>query len=353
MAQIRERQSKTGKKSYLVRIRIKGFDETTATFSRLTDAKRWAQETEVEIRSGRYFKIAEASRHTLNDAIERFSDQMLIHNNKTFTNYRNHLSYWKNRLGKKPLSEISTPLIAQCRDELSRETTVRGKIRSQSTVNRYLAALSSVLSIASSEWEWIELNPVLKVKKYKESKGRVRFLSDEERDALIDACRDSNCKGLLLAVMIALSTGARRMEVWGLRWSDVDLKKGFMTLKETKNNETRSVPIQSLALDLLRNHSKVRRIDTDRIFPSKTNPENPFDFRNPFQKALKKAQIEDFSWHDLRHSCASYLVMNGVQLRTVAEILGHKTFQMVMRYSHLSPDHLREAVLGMNRKMFS
>ena len=152
--------------------------------------------------------------------------------------------------------------------------------------------------------------------------------------------------------MIALSTGARRMEVWGLRWSDVDLNKGFMTLKETKNNETRSVPIQSIALDLLRNHSKVRRIDTDRIFPSKTNPENPFDFRNPFQKALKKAQIEDFSWHDLRHSCASYLVMNGVQLRTVAEILGHKTFQMVMRYSHLSPDHLKEAVLGMNKKMF-
>ena len=178
MAQIRERQSKSGKKSYLVRIRIKGFDETTATFSRLTDAKRWAQETEVEIRSGRYFKTAEASRHTLNDAIERFSDQMLIHNNKTFTNYRNHLSYWKNRLGKKPLSEISTPLIDQCRDELSRETTVIGKIRSQSTVNRYLAALSSVLSIASNEWEWIELNPVLKVKKYKESKGRVRFLSD-------------------------------------------------------------------------------------------------------------------------------------------------------------------------------
>ena len=81
---------------------------------------------------------------------------------------------------------------------------------------------------------------------------------------------------------------------------------------------------------------------------------NEFEyFRRELCKALKKAQIEDFSWHDLRHSCASYLVMNGVQLRTVAEILGHKTFQMVMRYSHLSPDHLREAVLGMNQKMFS
>merc|ERR1711991_814696 len=86
-----------------------------------------------------------------------------------------HLSYWKNRLGKKPLSEISTPLIAQCRDELSRETTVRGKIRSQSTVNRYLAALSSVLSIASNEWEWIELNPVLKVKNIKNPRGEFAF----------------------------------------------------------------------------------------------------------------------------------------------------------------------------------
>ena len=152
--------------------------------------------------------------------------------------------------------------------------------------------------------------------------------------------------------MIALSTGARRMEVWGLKWSDVDLKKGFMILKETKNKETRSVPIQSVALDLLREFSKVRRIDTELVFPSKINPKTPFDFRNPFNKALEKAQILDFSWHDLRHSCASYLVMNGVQLRTVAEILGHKTFQMVMRYSHLSPDHLKEAISGMNQKIF-
>ena len=209
-----------------------------------------------------------------------------------------------------------------------------------------------ILSTASNEWQWIELNPVRKVKKFTEPKGRVRFLSDDERESLLDACINSDSRGLYLAVIIALSTGARRMEVWGLKWSDVDLKKGILYFKDTKNKETRSVPIQGVALELLRDFSRVRRIDTERIFPSKTNPENPLDFRSPFLKALKETQVDDFTWHDLRHSCASYLVMNGVQLRTVAEILGHKTFQMVMRYSHLSPDHLKDAISGMNRAIF-
>jgi integrase len=352
MAQIRERVTKSGKKSYLVRIRIKGFDEVTATFSRKTDATRWAQEEEVKMRSGRYLSVAEASRHTLSDAIRRYCDQVLIHNEKTLENYRHHLGFWRERIGNKLLSEVTTPLIAQLRDELKSEVTVRGKLRSSGTVNRYLAALSAVLSTASNEWQWIELNPVRKVKKFTEPKGRVRFLSDDERESLLDACRNSDSRGLYLAVIIALSTGARRMEVWGLKWSDVDLKKGILYFKDTKNKETRSVPIEGVTLELLRDFSRVRRIDTERIFPSKTNPENPFDFRSPFLKALKEAQVDDFTWHDLRHSCASYLVMNGVQLRTVAEILGHKTFQMVMRYSHLSPDHLKDAISGMNRTIF-
>ena len=98
--------------------------------------------------------------------------------------------------------------------------------------------------------------------------------------------------------------------------------------------------------------SKVPQIDTDLVFPSPKNPQKNFDFRRPFQMALKAAQIEDFRWHDLRHCAASYLVMAGVDMRTVAEILGHKTLQMTQRYAHLSPEHLKDAVAKMNLKIF-
>jgi integrase len=137
-----------------------------------------------------------------------------------------------------------------------------------------------------------------------------------------------------------------------LSWKDVDLKNGFITFEETKNDEPRSVPLQGHALELMLKRSKVPRFGTDLVFPSRVDQQKHFDFRRPFQMALKASQIEDFRWHDLRHCAASYLVMAGVDMRTVAEILGHKTMQMTQRYTHLSPEHLKDAVAKMNHKIF-
>ena len=142
------------------------------------------------------------------------------------------------------------------------------------------------------------------------------------------------------------------MEIWGLRWADVDLKAGKATLRETKNRQTRSLPIQAYALKLVKQKSKVRRIDTDLLFPSTINSKKPFDFRKAWTAALKKAKIADFRWHDLRHSAASYLAMNGGSIREIAEILGHKTLQMSMRYAHLTENHSTSLVRAMNEKMF-
>ena len=103
------------------------------------------------------------------------------------------------------------------------------------------------------------------------------------------------------------------------------------------------------ALELLQEHSKVRRLDTDLLFPGK-NPEKPIDLRKPFDNALKQAEIADFRWHDLRHCTASYLAMNGASLAEIAEVLGHKTLQMVKRYAHLSDGHVSSVVESMNKK---
>ena len=352
MAQIRERIKKNGKKSYLVRIRMKGKPEATASFERLTDARLWASATETEIREGRYTKTNEAQRHTFSDLVERYIRDVLPRKPKIQAEYALQLKWWAKQIGDVLLSDLTSSLISEQRDLLSEKVTNRKTIISNARVNRYMATLSTTITTAVKEWEWMEDNPLRKVSKLKEPRGRVRYLSTEERERLLKACRESHNKDLYTAAILALSTGGRRIEVLSLRWKNVDLKNGFITFEETKNDEPRSVPLAGHAFELMLERSKVPRIDTDLVFPSPKNPQNHFDFRRPFQIALKTAQIEDFRWHDLRHCAASYLVMAGVDMRTVGEILGHKTMQMTQRYAHLSPEHLKDAVAKMNLKIF-
>jgi integrase len=230
-------------------------------------------------------------------------------------------------------------MIIEAREALRREPDRYGRARKGSIANRYLAALSHLLTVAVKEWHWLERNPMLQVGKLKESKGRTRYLSDGEREALLAECKKH--QAFYVAVVLALSTGARKSEIMGLRWAYADLSRGLITLEETKNGETRSIPLAGSALNLLREWGKVRRIDTDHVFPSRHNPEQPIDLRRPWEEALKRAGIQDFCFHDLRHSCASYLAMSGATPSEIAGILGHKTLAMVKRYAHLNPAHLQ------------
>ena len=351
MASIQERK-KNGKPSYTAKIRLKGHQPVFQTFTRKTDAVRWANQTEAAITEGRFFKTAESQKHTLSDLIQRYIRDVLPRKAKVFVEYASQLKWWEEQIGDVRLSELSTSLISEQRDLLSRTITNRKKPMSPARVNRYMAALSTALNTAIREWEWMDDNPMRKISKLKEPRGRVRYLSDEERERLLDACKDSANTNLYLIVVLALSTGARQQEIWDLRWSDVNLIKGLITFSETKNDEFRSVPLKGHPLKLLLEHSRIRREDSNIVFPSKKNPAVSYDFRNPWKKALLVAEVEDFRWHDLRHSCASYLAMNGVQMRTIAEILGHKTLSMVQRYTHLNAEHLSDAISDMNNKMF-
>jgi integrase len=179
----------------------------------------------------------------------------------------------------------------------------------------------------------------------------VRFLDNEERKKLLEACRESKSKDLYCAVVIALSTGCRKTELMSLRWPQVDLQRGQIILEETKNDERRSVPLVGHALDLIKERAKVRRLDSDFVFPGK-KPGKSRDLRRPWQEALKATGVKNFRWHDLRHSCASYLAMNGATESEIAEVLGHKTLQMVKRYAHLSEPHTSKVVASMNEKIF-
>jgi integrase len=126
----------------------------------------------------------------------------------------------------------------------------------------------------------------------------------------------------------------------------------MIVFRDTKNTEHRGVPLVGLALDVMREHAKVQRIDTNLVFPNASG-KRPLSIRSAWEVAVKRAGLEDFTFHDLRHSCASYLAMNGATLSAIGAVLGHKSLQMVKRYSHLAEDHTRTVLTRMNSSIFN
>jgi len=259
------------------------------------------------------------------------------------------LAWFEKRFAGKSVADVTAAEVAEARDALTTEEYARGKgqgerrKRSGATVNRYLAALSHMFSIAQKEWNIVDLNPVRSVAKRKESRGRVRFLSDAELERLLEACAKSAWHPLRALVLLAVSTGGRRGELIGLKWSDVDLKQGTATLHNTKNGERRVLPLKGKALKALEAIRELKLNDSARsdfVFPAPSGlPDNFENFDRHWYDALDIAGIEDFKFHDLRHTCASYLAAQGATLLEIADVLGHKTTAMVKRYSHLATQH--------------
>jgi integrase len=360
MATIQKRKNDDGTTGYRAMIRLKGHPMASATFTRLTDAREWAKTTESDMKAGRYFGASK--RKTLGDLFDKY-EKSAAPRLKSWDGVKRRLDWWRAQAGGQLLDAITPARIAEWRDELL--TTPKqngGGQRSGADVNRTIAALSSAMTHAVKELGWIERNPCERVTKPKEAGGRVRFLSDDELPRLLDAVRASSHPDLLPAVLLALTTGARKGEILGLRWSQIDFKRRAITLHqgETKNNAGRALPLSGEVVELLQARNKVRRIDDDRVFPAPDGSKE-LELREPWKTALVQAGIDvretkaktrrkdappvqtsDFRWHDLRHTAASYLTMAGVSAIEVARVLGHKTLAMSLRYSHLAPDRVTE-----------
>ena len=370
MANITKRSNKDGTTTYKVLVRLKGHPAQTASFQRLTDAKKWASATETAIRENRHFQSREAKKRTLRELITKYKQSASA---KTLSDRKHIFLYWSDALGAYLLQDITPARIADKRDEL----TLTGK--APATVQKYLATLSHVFSMAVKEYGWLDSNPITKVTKPSLPNGRVRFLSDDERDALIKAASPDDANkmhpALLPVITLALSTGMRQAEIMYLFWREpksppadtawgvVHIDTAKIVLHATKNGSKRVLPLVGPAMDMLKEMKQIRRLDTDLVFPAKRPPKKrdeagnplpiePIDLRKPWENALKKAGIENFKFHDLRHSCASYLAMGGASLSEIAEVLGHKSLSMVARYSHLSEAHTAGVVERMNSRIF-
>ena len=359
MAEIKKRKKKNGKYSYTATIRIKGYPSLSATFEKLTDAQIWISENETPRKKGKHIKESVSQKHTVAELIDRYIEFELPHRKSDQDKYKMHLEWWRKQIGAYYLSALDNIMLTEYRDKLSKENCliprkgmspkISEKTRSNATVNRYMASLSTVLSVAVKEYGWIEENPMLKVIKKKEPRGRVRFLEDKEVAKLLAECQKESYE-LYLCVLIALSTGARYSEITNLTWKNIDMKHKQFHFLNTKNGEDRGVAITSNVYEKLKEFKKVQRIGSDLVFSNNEN--NVLYLRGQFERALKRAKIKDFHFHDLRHTAASYLAKGGASLLEIATILGHKTLAMVQRYSHLTKGHTATVLETMNQEMF-
>ncbi len=344
MATIRERIRRDGTSVYNVQVRIAGFPERTGTFSTHAKAVKWARHIEGEMEDGKHFRSAEAKRKSLADAIARYVKDE-VPKKRDGEMHETTLRWWKGELGHLKLADVTTAIIIEYRDKLKRKEH-RGKRLSSARVNRYVACLRHLFTVVRREWHWISYNPMDGVSMLPEGKGRIRHLNDDERKALLaETAKDST---LHTFVVIALSTACRAGELQKLTWADVDLEAGRLLFRDTKNAQARSAWISAAALDLLKEHGKVRKLNGGPVFEGKGN--NRYDYHKPFRVAVAAAGIPDLRFHDLRHTAATYLAQQGATEQQLRAIGGWKS-GIVSRYVHLAAEDAKGALARLAEKV--
>jgi len=234
------------------------------------------------------------------------------------------LNFWIKALGDKPIIDITTTDINEALSTLPAHLK-------NATINRYVAAISVVFSYACRKYG-LQINPVRNVPSLPENNERIRFLSEAERTRLFGSCRASQWDKLYLLVLLAITTGARKGELTQLRWDDIDFDRRTAYVATTKNGQPKVLPLTDSVIKELQLFDTK---DNSLIFASKVKEDVAYCFTKPWKKALEDAEIKDFRFHDLRHTCASYLAQSGASLLEISFVLGHKQISVTQRYAHL------------------
>lgn len=343
MATIDKRRTRDGGVRWRARIRRRGMSETESFGSR-AKAERWAKEVERAIERGDWVPITEPDDIRLDQLLDHF-----LASEERSSDTRRQLEWWRSKIGSESVAAISKRRILRHREILAREEVRPGRQRSPATVNRYLSALSALYTWALKKG-WIDHHPLRGISPMSEGEGRVRYLSDDDRERLLDSCLECGGVNLHALATLAISTGARRGELLGLRWSDIDLRSGSVVLGTGKSSTRRTLPLAGPAIDTLRPLAKVRRIGGDEVFADRSG-RVAFP-RRAWEAAVRDAEIDDFRFHDLRHSAAAYLAQGGASLAEIAEFLGHRSLQAVQRYAHLTDRRSHLGVDRLHRRLF-
>ena len=273
------------------------------------------------------------------------------------------MAWWQAKIGHLTLLEVDEDDIFYAIEELSSKKPryyagkdadgnsiykAKNKPYTAATLNRYVATMAALFTwcikkrIAPKGWT----NPCQGVEKSPEHNEVVRFLDKDERVALLDACKQSKWPKLYLLTLLALTTGARSGELKRLKWGDIDLERAEAAIHRTKNGDRKTLPLVPAVLQEL---EKFKDTESKLVFASTRIADTAYHFDSVWREALKQARIKNFRFHDLRHTCASYLAQNGATLLEIGDVLGHRNLSVTKRYSNLATDHksaLINRVLG-------
>lgn len=329
MATIQKRRTEEGSSYFTATIRIKPFPSTSKSFARREDAKCWAAELERELKKqrDRGGLRRDVPKMTVAELIREFLDDPETRALRYYDSLSLLLAWWTGRYGATKVMQLN---VLQLRE--ARATLKQG--RAAGTVNRYLSAMRSA-------WNWGRAAGLVPQEQswpsrlmLTEPKGRVRYLNDAELAALLKAAQ-AQSPTMHAAILVSLGCGIRQGELRRLKWADVDLEKQRLRVLLSKNNESRSVYMPAAAMEALRTLKRATVVGQTVIAAEKGQPA-PKDWLEYRWRLIREAAgLHDFHWHDMRHSCASFLAQQGANLLEIGSVLGHRSPSVTMRYAHL------------------
>lgn len=332
-------------------VRMKGWPTVSKTFRLKRDAIDWARRTEDEMVRGVYISRSGSERMTLGEALKRYSEEVTPTKKPTTQrSERTTAQHLVGFLGKYSMAALSSELVASYRDH----RLAAGK--SNNTVRIELALLSNLFTVAIQEWGLgLTFNPVTNIRKPSPGKGRDRRLTAVEEEQLLDAINKHSNPMLGWIVRIAIETGMRQSEILGLKLADVDFSNRVARLSDTKNNSARTVPLSAVATTILKLavENPVRKGSTDLVFfgePGREGGRKSYQFTKIWGGIKRTLGMEDLHFHDLRHEAVSRFVEGGLSDQEVASISGHKSMQMLRRYTHLRAEDLVAKLDKIKRK---
>lgn len=321
MATVRERKDK-----WQAIVKRKGYPVITQTFTLKKDAERWARQQETLFDSGLWQDSTTANQTTLYELLDRYAKEVTPSKRGSRAELHVIKYYKSNKLSKLTVSAITPMLVAECRDS-------RLKQVSSGTVLRELSILSHVFTVAIRDWGYaLHNNPVKLIRKPAQGKPRDRVLNDAERARLLSACAQCQNPWVLPVVTFALETGARRGEILALEWKGINLQSQTARLSITKTDVPRILPLSPACLAMLK---ALPRSIEGRVFPITIEA-----LKQAYERAVVRADIDGFTFHDLRHDALTRLAKLGLNILELRAISGHTSANMLQRYVNIDPEAL-------------
>ena len=301
------------------RVRRKGYPDETKSFATRQDAEKWARSIEANIDKGQFINVSEAQRTTLGDLIGRYLVEVTPLMKGASEDTIRLKAIMRKPISRWSLANLSAARIAAFRDERLQEV-------GSGTVIRELAYLSAIINHARREWGINVPNPVQMVRKPQSPKARSRILADEEVSKLLQALEPTGRRSHWTkpAVQLALATAMRRGELLSLKWEHIDLQGRTALFPDTKNGDSRTVPLSSTAVQVL--------AELPRHISGVVIPVNFFTLDAAFKRARKRAGLDDVRFHDLRRTAITRMAEKLPNVIELAAVSGHKSLMVLKRY---------------------